>query len=201
MTNIPQLGLRDRESGVYWRGAIVKDENLSDSYRGSKLTAYRVDFLFNPSTISVSHDAGAKLTEDQQATDGQYVSASGIGQVSFNLLFDRTYEVNSSYGAGDARDRGVVADVEALYRVTGVYDVTATGAGATQIQPMQSYNCYFYFGGDTNNGTRPAFSKALFYYGYISQLAVNYTHFSNTMVPQRCGVSITVELTQKGVDQ
>lgn len=205
MTTIPTLGLRDREVGAYWRGAIIRDANLNDQ---AAKTAYRVNFLFNPSTISVSHDAGAKLTEEQQATDGQYVAASGIGQVTFSLIFDRTYEVNSIYGGADARDHGgdprslgVRADVEALYRVTGVFDVTATGVNATQIQPMQSHNCYIFFGGDTSNGTSPAFSNSLSYYGYISQLSVNYTHFTNQMVPQRCGVAITVELTQKGPSQ
>ncbi|MFK0015756.1 hypothetical protein [Streptomyces sp. NPDC091027] len=210
MTAIPQLGLVGRRAtgqtspggapiGLYWRGSILRDNSPSS---GSTVHAhpkagggdtYRVDFLFNPSTITVSHESGAILTEDQRTTDGQYIAAGGIGQVSFNLLYDRTYEMTSGGGSGnEATKRGVLADMEALYRVTGVYDVTAKGAKAKQLGPMQSHPCYFYFGGTAGN--------ALSYYGYISQMGVQYTHFTGDMIPQRCAVNLTVELTQKGID-
>ncbi|MET9119954.1 hypothetical protein [Streptomyces sp. NPDC004528] len=199
MTAIPALGIRKLASAshtkgdiptvTYWRGAIVRDPGATTGDpRAAKGNAYRVDFLFNPSSISISHSASAKYTADQQSTDATYIAAGGIGTVGFTLLFDRTYEVNSP--GNTAGDRGVMGDIDALYRVTGAYDVTAKGAAAREIQPMQSYNCFFLFGGTVSN--------AISYYGYISSLNISYTHFTRMMVPQRCSVEVSVELVQRG---
>ncbi|ORT58173.1 hypothetical protein [Streptomyces sp. CB03238] len=204
MTAIPQLGLRGRTAGqapggaplgVYWRGSIVRDNDSSavHAHPKSSTATYRVDFLFNPSTITVSHESGPMLTADQRSTDGQYVNAGGIGQVTFSLLYDRTYEMISNRSGNEATKRGVLADMDAFYRVTGVYDVSAKGVNARQFNPMQSYNCNFYFGGVGSN--------SLAYYGYISTLSVQYTHFTREMIPQRCAVNVTVEMTQKGAAQ
>ncbi|MEU0213606.1 hypothetical protein ABZ281_00300 [Streptomyces sp. NPDC006265] len=191
MTSIPRLGIQ-RGAQTYWRGAIVRDTQLVGPSTG---TGYRVDFLFNPATISISHSASPMLTADQRSTDGNYVGTSGIGQLSFSLLYDRTYELTGGFGKSgvsteSAEARGVLADVDALYYVTGVYDDTAKGANAKQIQPMQSNPCTFYFGGPTSNA-------ALSYYGYVSTLNIEYTHFTSQMVPQRCAVVVAVELMLK----
>ncbi|WP_063728974.1 hypothetical protein [Streptomyces sp. RTd22] len=191
MTSVPRLGLQ-RHPQTYWRGAILQGAPLVGP---SAKSGRRVDFLFNPTTISVSHSASAVLSADQRSTDGNYLGASGIGQLSFSLLYDRTYELTGGFGKNGvssegAEVRGVLADVDAFYYVTGVYDDTAKGANAKKIQPMQSLPCMFYFGGPTSNA-------ALSYYGYVSSLSIEYTHFTSQMVPQRCAMTVSVELQLK----
>lgn len=193
MTAVPWLGQHIGDQ-TYWRGAILRDVPFIGP---SVQSGYRVDFLFNPTTVSVSHNAGAVLSADQRSTDGNYVGGTGIGTLQFQLLYDRTYELTNRYGGAEvlssegAEVRGVLADVDAFYYVTGVYDDTAKGANAKQIQPMQSEPCMFYFGGLTSNA-------ALSYYGYVSALSIQYTHFTRSMVPQRCAIGVTVELQLKG---
>ncbi|MCZ0981859.1 hypothetical protein O1L60_31105 [Streptomyces diastatochromogenes] len=139
--------------------------------------------------------------------DGNIIGAQGIGTLSFDLLFDRTYEMYGGTqgvitGAQNRDDvasyKGVIADVEALYNVTGAYDVTAQGRKATVLRAMQPNPCYFFFGGSASGAGLLA-NNQLSYYGTVAGLNVAYTHFSREMIPQRCGLSITVDLATKEV--
>ncbi|MEW1675564.1 hypothetical protein ACJ6WD_10935 [Streptomyces sp. VTCC 41912] len=193
MRNVPALGLAAKKNPGFWRGAIYREEK---SVTGGYLI---VNFLFNPSTINLSHQQGYNLSADQMSTDGNIIGAQGIGTLAFDLLFDRTYEM---YGArpsfyDEAGTRGVLADVEALYNVTGAYDVTAKGAQQKALRAMQPTPCSFFFGGSTS-GIGLLVNNTLSYYGIVSGLTVAYTHFSREMIPQRCGISLTVDLSTKG---
>jgi hypothetical protein len=128
--------------------------------------------------------------------DGNKIGAGGIGSLQFDLLFDRTYEMASG-GAKNLDDpaiRGVLADVEAVYNITGAYDITAKGAKQKVLQAMQPNPCTFYFGGTTTGFLG---NNNLSYYGVVTDLTVTYTHFSRDMVPQRCALSLTVDLQTK----
>jgi hypothetical protein len=132
------------------------------------------------------------------STDGNIIGAQGIGTLSFDLLFDRTYEM---YGASpsfydEAAVKGVLADVEALYNVTGAYDVTAKGAKQKVLRAMQPNPCTFFFGGSASGAGLLA-NNTLSYYGIVTGLTVTYTHFSREMIPQRCGLNLTVDLAMK----
>ncbi|MFF1711227.1 hypothetical protein [Streptomyces sp. NPDC058268] len=191
MRAFPRLGLTGASKDTpFWRGAIIRDD------KSVKAGLLSVNFLFNPGTITVTHQQGYTLTADQQSVDGNKIGAGGIGTLQFELLFDRTYEMYSG-GAKTLDDpaiKGVLADVEAVYNITGAYDITAKGAKAKVLQAMQPNPCTFYFG-----GTATGFlgNNNLSYYGVVSGLTVTYTHFTRDMVPQRCAMSITVDLQTK----
>jgi hypothetical protein len=59
---------------------------------------------------------------------------------------------------------------------------------------MQPNPCTFYFGGTTTGFLG---NNNLSYYGVVTDLTVTYTHFSRDMVPQRCALSLTVDLQTK----
>ncbi|MFF7750465.1 hypothetical protein ACFZCP_14635 [Streptomyces sp. NPDC007971] len=192
MRSIPALGVAAKKDSGFWRGSIYREEK---TVTGGYLT---LDFLFNPSTISISHSLGYNLSAADRSTDGNVIGAQGIGTLQFDLLFDRTYEM---YGASpnfydEAATKGVLADVEALYNITGAYDVTAKGAQQKSLQAMQPNACNFFFGG-SSSGAGLLANNTLSYYGTVTSLTVTYTHFSREMIPQRCALSLSVDLSTK----
>jgi hypothetical protein len=190
MRAFPHLGLSGKTDTTFWRGAIIRDD------KSVKAGLLSVNFLFNPGTITISHQQGYTLTADQQSVDGNKIGAGGIGTLQFELLFDRTYEMYAG-GATKLEDpaiKGVLSDVEAMYNITGAYDITAKGPKAKVLQAMQPNPCTFYFG-----GTAAGFlgNNNLSYYGVVTSLVVTHTHFSRDMVPQRCAMSLTVDIQTK----
>lgn len=208
---------------------------MSSGRRGANSTSKgpmssRVNFLYNPSEISVHHsvnvDSGilpADIDSDFDVT--QTMGKSG-GSISFRLLFDRTYETTDPTSKSPAAYSGVYADVSALYDLTGINDTrtNSLSTGSTSYDPEASSAPPLWqeqpdFGtSQVLTGTyrgvmtiRPVYVvfseqwaidipnapgrvRPLSWYGYIANLNVTYSHWTERMVPQRCGVDVQMEL-------
>lgn len=194
------------------RGSIIQDAALGN-------VRFAVNFLYNPSIVQVSHQTD--VTSSASVTPQAYRNPLDKGDwniplsasLSFNLLFDRTYEM---WGGGETRNYGdytgqtpqkvgVRTDVDALYRVVGVLQPKATMAPTTNPSanspsylysngtpgPMPLTPVTVYFGGPTS----------LNYRGYVSSIDVQWTHFSQMMIPMRCTVGVSMNLmTQNSWD-
>lgn len=164
---------------------------------------YACRFMFNPPVINVNYQVATsqlpagQQTVDQLAAAAIYPGATGL---SFDLMFDRTYEV--AYGPGqsnpqDLRKVGVYHDIQALENVVGVRNsanytgatvIDASGkvtAGGTSdlIGNMLMVPVYVLFGGGANG-------VGLAYVGFFTSISVQYTLFSQNMVPTRALVSL-----------
>lgn len=188
------------------RGYMIQDQGVN----GDTNIRYSVRFLYNPSNIEVTHSTdvqyGSIITPQayRNPADGGNFNVPVQASVGFNLLFDRTYEMwdigsKSANSLGMAAVKGCVVDVEAVYRVVGILQPTVGFEPGVprladrnpdyilnqgDIGPMPMTPCTVYFGG----------SNALSYHGYVSGLDVNYTHFSQAMIPVRCSVGVTMTL-------
>lgn len=189
----------------------VKGQANSELYRGlmvtkpqpgAPTTQYRVNFLYNPSTINESRSLDLNnevLPSYKRNPDdpGQY--ATGMNAfIGFNLLFDRTYELwDISYYGTQAGTYGVMADVNAFYNMLNINQQTtvtpkqATGGsvpftsasyGVVTQGTMGAVPVDLYFGYKAPG--------ALKYFGFITQFDITYTHFSQKMVPMRCAINI-----------
>lgn len=197
-------------TGDLQRGYMIRD---SDYLTGS--IQYSVRFLYNPSEVDVTHntDVTSSAAIIPQAYRNQLDTAQPNvplnATISFNLLFDRTYElwdasarVNSLYDWADEPSlAGVRVDVAAMYRVVGILQpktqavpnphTTGTDPGSSQAiinngapGPMPMTPMEVYFGG----------TNSLSYRGYVSSLSVTYTHWTQLMIPMRCTIGVTMSL-------
>lgn len=203
------------------RGYIKQDKSY---YSGANAPVYACAFLYNPSTIEITYaidSSATNLTVPQYYRNPQDNGVYLIGlatTVNFSLLFDRTYELNTGipqgpnlassnypdtfelpggkFTAEDPRFIGVMADVNALLRVTGittqVANVSWTDANGNVktsniTGPMQQVPAWVHFGG-------VGADNALSYYGYINGMDIQYTHFTTNMTPMRCAVAISFTL-------
>jgi hypothetical protein len=148
----------------------------------------QVNFMFNPTTLDVALTYDGSQA-DPEGTDKSVTAATfGEGQLSLNLLFDRTYEVwDRSFEVASVF--GVHADVLAFYAYLGLIDASYTASSSwEQLYPrsqIQQVYSYLYVG------------DRLKYFGYISAFSVSYTHWSYDMIPTRAavGISFNVVLT------
>lgn len=183
----------------------------------------RINFLFNPSEINVTHSIDSNIPSNEQVNQNpnrvpgstaMYVE-TGMG-LSFSLLFDRTYEMYTRDKSQQnfARAYGVYSDVAAFYRYLNIIpdlpfnspahirlpgsDPETGGAldmtGWTAISPHRPAQLRSSY---VYIGTR------MFYYGYINSFDVTYTHWSHDMVPIRCRVDIgfTLQVDPALVDE
>ena len=186
------------KSSTLYRGALIGREN------GRGGVKYKVNFLYNPSTITESRsiDLNNQVLPDYQRVPGDtgdYQTTLNT-TVSFALLFDRTYEVwDSKYAYSDVGIFGCSVDTNAFYNLCGINQknkVTNARSGISSTMvvqgPMAAVPVDLYFGYGSPGG--------LHYFGIITSLGVTYTHFSQQMVPIRCAVDIgfTVYADQKG---
>ncbi|MFE9834038.1 hypothetical protein ACFYP4_02645 [Streptomyces sp. NPDC005551] len=190
------------------RGYIIQDPGLGK-------VQYRVKFLYNPSVVAVSHstDAATATVTPQNYRNPLDKGAWNIplaASVSFNLLFDRTYELwgsNAEPNSGDATQGpervGVRADIEALYRVVGILmPETKISGNSRQTDGTKNLppTTYVYSNGDP--GPMPLTPVTVYfggpnsvsYRGYVSSIDVQWTHFSQLMVPMRCTVGVSMNL-------
>ena len=208
--NMLSIGPPSMNSKSLVRGRMVHSSNADDGNPLGKVRG-RINFLYNPSSISVSHAVDPSLkynNETAQQSSKEHLdhlgAVVGIGNVSIPLLFDRTYDLWDSSKAKTLQGRiGVYADVLAFYHFLGLTGASVKGAtdlekalagplGAvpdTQIwanmypsNPMFPTFCYAYIG------------NRLKYYGQVIGLDVTYTHWTNKMVPMRCAVNVSMEL-------
>lgn len=197
----------------------------------------KINFQFNPSTINSSYSvANASLQAAMlyPVPGSTSTLLAPLQQsVSFDLYYDRTYELNFGTGAngngtGQPNDPGVIgcqADVVQFMQFTGMFanlnttsnQSVLTGAingqsatsgsavtasqlssalGSGGIMVMQP--CWLFF---SNLTQAPALTKTqansvqalnyqLKYYGYIDDWSVEYTHWTEQMVPIRCVISV-----------
>ncbi len=183
------------------RGYMIQDPGLGR-------VQYSVQFLYNPSVVQVSHSTDPASAPTPQNYRNPLDKGSWniplATSVSFNLLFDRTYELWSRSGPVDPKDftqgsgeAGVRVDIEALYRVVGIYQPVAVQPPTTSPNttpsnlysngepgPMPLTPVTVYFGGP----------NSLHYRGYVNSLDIQWTHFSQLMVPMRCTVTVSMNL-------
>lgn len=148
------------------------------------IDSVKVRFLYNPSdftenlaptdTVTATVDPNDNSTNDVSTLIGQTQTT-----YSFNLLFDRTYEVNAGFDTpGDPSQNshltGVMVDILAFKALLGI---PLNGAGMPLYLPT-----YLFLGGVNS----PAF------YGVITNASIAYSHFSYNMVPMRAAVSIAM---------
>lgn len=202
------------------RGYIKQDQT---QYTGKNAPIYACAFLYNPSTITVTHGLDANSTSavlpqyyrNPADTGVYYVGLAST--LSFSLLFDRTYELNTGIPQGpdvpdpypdniptasggftqeDPRRLGVEVDIRALRRICGILGQTVSQSwtddkGQSQTKnltgPMMQIPSWVHFGGEAN-------TNSLSYFGYISGLSIDYTHFSTNMVPMRAAVAVSFTL-------
>lgn len=201
------------------RGYIIQDAGYN-----APGVVYSARFLYNPSTVTVTHSSdptSSGAITPQQFRNPLDTSKPNLPlqtTVAFNLLFDRTYEMwdagapnpNPYDRTASPSQVGCLVDVAALYRVVGILQPTVSQpptmpkgvlskSGAANfgkgpyitsilnqgsIGPLPMLAVTAYFGGP----------NSLSYHGYVNNLTVQWTHFSQLMVPFRCTVNVSMLL-------
>ncbi|WP_274916902.1 hypothetical protein [Streptomyces sp. WZ-12] len=165
-------------------------------------------FLYNPSTVAVTHGLDGQNMQLAQWQRSENMTGTALLPVnnscSFSLLFDRTFDVLGPRNKPSAKF-GVMYDVNMLYNLCGINQKVkpkidgfeddgdwgdgkgkpSSDAGEvpqTITGPMQMNPVDIYFGGHRN----------LYFYGFISNISINYSHWVQEMIPTRCAVSLTV---------
>ena len=195
--NVHGLVASKKGSGLT-RGRIRQAQQQKNGNR------YGCNFLYNPSAVQAQHAIDTSIVPQTDPNDVSTLVVPLQQSVSFSLLFDRTYETwDRAYNNKPAGRQGVYADVLALYNIVGItapIDLSAiTEAGAEgavgerqagkmetmTASPMVYTPVWVYFGGP------------LKYYGVITSLGVTYSHWTQNMIPSRCGVDVSVTLLPK----
>lgn len=219
------------------RGYMIwSDKRMANSfgYVGGPMGDGRdmIYFALNPSTVSSDYTIGnssiqAAVMQQVPGDSGNFL-APLQQTVSWQLYYDRTYELNWPQGTNSANDPGAIgvqADVLQFAQFTGLLSstqglsstdvnalidttagTTSTGATVSSKQlgsvlanggMMMMIPCYVFFGNAWNqvasgNGkaSYEALSYQLAYYGYISEWSVQYTHWTESMIPIRCAISV-----------
>lgn len=143
------------------RGKIKQREAISRQGEHPR----EVLFMFNPSMLSFNYQASQAIDVHLIEDDSPAYQGDDSITASFELLFDRTFDVLEK---GAENTMGVYNDVNAFERLS------AYPPFLSRI-PLR-----FIFG--IQNG--------LVFDGYISSYSVQYTHFAYTMVPTRAKVSV-----------
>lgn len=185
-----------------YRGRI---ESAPTPGYGIQQAIYQLQFLYNPTTVE--HQSGMdpqylgiQIANSDPNARGDASAFMQISQnISFNLLFDRTYETWDKSKTSYLAQWGVLADIKVLYAMLGMFSTTdgltitdqgkvvdpqavqqITPGAAHQFQPVWA-----------------VFGPLLKYYGIITNFNVQYTHFTQAMVPNRCAVQIGMQLIPK----
>lgn len=141
----------------------------------------RINFLFNPQQVGITHSMNPNVATGQAAIPDQTAAMGTVygiyGSTSFDLQFDRTFEVR--YGRSTT---GVYDDVAAFYKMLGVINSNGDPYG-----PLQQVQVQVYFG--------PVINMQ----GWISDFSVTYTAWSKTLVPIRAQVSVGMQLMQQAL--
>jgi hypothetical protein len=192
------------------RGYIIQDPTAYNGAAGGASSGqtqpFCCNFLYNPNNIEVDYavNPGA-LPWTQQATPGAIFS-SNMQTMSFDILFDRSYEIsclgNNPNVPADPHNiyqEGVRADVGALERCCGIYNggTLFGGQGPLIMTPLQVI-----FGSNpcTTNVNRISSGATLAFFGYVSNLSVTYTHFAYDMIPIRADVNLSFSQIQQSAD-
>lgn len=195
-------------------GYLVSAVDTLASSPATPQAKYQLHFLYNPSEVTVSHSASSSNTPlpavNRPDSTGTPIVGTG-GSLSWNLLYDRTYEVNDP--THPAYYSGVLYDVTVLYGLVGITtplntSTTGTGtdsgsfdtsaAGTVDVTGvMQNFPVWASFGLKRDIGARGMPKSALSvmkYFGYVSTLTVTYTHWTQSMIPDRCAIGLGMTL-------
>ncbi|MFE9412342.1 hypothetical protein ACFYN0_26640 [Streptomyces sp. NPDC006704] len=165
---------------------------------------YYFKFHYNPSTVTVTHslDMANMMPAEWQRSESDTGTAvlPIASSCSFTLFLDRTYDIIGGRKSNQAK-YGVMFDHNALYNVVGINSRSRTSSAVGQSSdpegtpssdasalpetvtgPMQMRPVYAYFGG----------GDSLFYYGFISNITFDYPHYTQSMIPQRSSVNLTI---------
>lgn len=219
------LGVQAGGAEGFQRGYMIwADKGGNLGYAGGPLGDGRdmIRFLFNPSTVSSDYNIGnaslqAAMMYQVPGDNGNLLSPLTMQTVSWQLYFDRMYELNyngNSSAINDPAVIGVQADIYQFMQFTGVLaqlnraqaNSVFGGSGSSTSGGVQSSTtggimmmipCYVYFGNalaqmntNVNSSNFNALASQLAYYGFISEWSVNYTHWTSSMVPIRAAVSV-----------
>lgn len=177
--------------GKLRRGRIVEaqaafgTQGIKGVQSGALAQFRRLRFLFNPSEIDVNYSLDAMQSDPPlpPQMDNSHFQWKGsvVGQLTFSLLFDRTYELwDRRLKDNWFYQRGCEADLSMLKQILNIDDFV--GAGKQNVMLLNPV--YVFFGGTT----------ALAYYGYIDSIGLQYAHFTQNMVPVRAGISVSMGL-------
>lgn len=166
------------------------EEDTTSGYYTHPGGARRVDFLFNPGTVSTSYGMGAQEESiplppgmDPRDRTGMYQGVTNQ-TLQFELLFDRMYEV----AAGDTE--GTWRDAKAFLTLVGVEDenaLTASSGQGTATGVMMFVPVWFKFGP----------KSPLRYFGVIRNLGISFSLFSPAQIPYRTAITVSAQLMPK----
>lgn len=169
---------------------------------------WRVNFLFNPSEISLNHAISQDVPSPEQVmknpnvVPGMSAALANVGaSLSFSLLFDRTYEVWTQRNNTLANTFGVYADVGAFYKYLHVLAETPridspqhiSKPGDPELNAATQFRDWEFLSPTSPAVIQPSYiwiGPYMKYYGYVDSMAVTYTHWSHRMVPIRCRIDI-----------
>ncbi|MFI1796552.1 hypothetical protein ACH427_04225 [Streptomyces sp. NPDC020379] len=191
---------------LFSRRGFIRTAKMPGGTKESDLRTLR--FLYNPSTVAVTHGLDGQNMQLAQWQRSEDMTGTALLPVnnscSFSLLFDRTFDVLGPRDKPPAKF-GVMYDINMLYNICGINQQVNPNVGVTVTPykdgsdtskpspdsgelptkitgPMQMVPVDIYFGGHNN----------LYFYGFISNLSIQYSHWTQEMIPTRSAVSITV---------
>lgn len=173
---------------------------------GPRSTIYQLYFMYNPtalthgSSVDPAYNPATLFNEGSGNFGADPSPFMQLGStISFQLLFDRTYETwhqNGSYLA----NWGVMADVKVLYAMLGMYELQydqqgkflGADADPNVLQNITPSSVHVF------TPMWAIFGPKLKYYGALSNFNLTYTHFTQNMVPNRATVEVSFNLLPKG---
>lgn len=207
------------------RGYMIWTEKNFNGYTGGPLGDGRdmINFLFNPSTVSA--DFQGQMTGQQGVMQFKYSGDKGnyapipLQQTaSWQLYFDRTYELmygGNSSAINDPAVIGCQADVYQFMQFTGmtatadqsqadIFKQVGNNALAEQVIGTLRTNGLLQFvpalvvfgsagaqlGQNPNSSNFNAVGAQVQFSGFINEWSVEYTHWTQNMVPIRCAISV-----------
>lgn len=128
-------------------------------------------FLYNPTEWEQDYSLDTSRyptnAAPQAGSSLPAIGVPGASSVAFNLILDRTWDVNNPH-AGDPYKKGIEVDVEQFQKMVG-YTAKSPFIQAVSL--------------------RLVFSKTLSYYGFITGFSVLYSQFTTDMRCYRGGIT------------
>ena len=182
------------------RGKLVRSDNVNG--KKGPMEGKAVAFLYNPVAVTASHysDPAGVMQQGGGQVSTQMGQIANLGGVSVSLLYDRTFEVwDSSKQHTLAGRYGVYSDILAFYELTGITVSTTTkkvqaGVSNTVVtETITNFNQYPVNFMDPSARYYLYMGDKLRWYGVITDLEIEYSHFTQNMVPSRAAVSISMQ--------
>ena len=204
------------QRSTLFRGYMESVHKVNGAYR-------RLYFLYNPSGLSWNGNVETDTIGDNTVMDPLDIGGFLMPMsqtVAFSLLFDRTYETWVYDITKEVSYLGVMADIVHLYAMLGIMGngatasstPTDTGSGG-EVESSTTQE-----GGADSSAAlkafvdidslpdltptsfmqyipmRVIFGSHMSFHGVITSATVQYTHFTQKMVPNRCSVEISIQL-------